>query len=148
MAIIPWKPFWDIDRFFEELDPWRERMLELFEGEMRLPRMDLFRENGNLVAEFEMPGVSPEDVQVEIQDGVLRVRAQRKEEKEEKERGYYRKEIRRAEYNREVILPEEVEEGKITAEMGQDGILRVLMPVVEREESKARQIKVKKKSKK
>ena len=144
MALIKWSPFWELERFFEEFEPLRDKVLEFWSGEFRMPRMDLYEEDGNLVAVFEMPGVKPEDVEVTISDGILHVKAERRKEEETKERGYYRREIRWDSYYRAIDLPVDVLEDKITAEMDQTGVLRVVMPLAGKPQTKPKKIKVKK----
>lgn len=132
MAIIPRRPFFNLEDFFEEWPEW-----PAFEGEgtmMRSPRMDVYEEDGNLVAEVEMPGVDLEDVEVNIKDNVLRVEAEREKKEEKEEKGYYCKELSRGYYRRAVSLPVEVEDQKAEAKL-KDGILKVVVPKVEKEEA-------------
>lgn len=150
MAIIPWRPFWNLERWFEE--DWPEewfgprwgRLLKVFEEPtMRTPRMDIYEDNGNLVAEVELPGMKPENIKVEVKDNTLCVEAEAEEKKEEKKRGYYRKELGKRYFRRLVPLPVEVEDEKTEATYG-DGILRVVIPkVVPKKEKKKKAVKVK-----
>jgi len=155
MPLIPRRPFWDIERFFEdwpEIDwfgwEWPEfRFPRLFPEfpKVRTPRMDIYEDNGNVVAEVELPGVDPKDIEVEVKDNVLRVEAKIEEKKEKKEKGYYRKELRRGYYKRAVPLPVEVVGEKAEATF-EGGILKVVIPKVKpskKEKEKKIKIKVK-----
>jgi len=152
MPIIPWKPFWDIDKFFEE--DWPEDWFDkprwglrkwLEETPMiRTPRMDIYEKDNNVIAEVELPGIDSKDIEVEVKDNVLRIEAKAEEKKEEKGKGYWRKESGTKYFKRQVALPAEVIGEKAEAEY-KDGILKVMMPKkeIKKEEKKPITIKVK-----
>jgi len=124
MPIIPWKPFGELDKFFEE-------GLSEFDwtNDKRIPRMDVYEDNKNVTAEIELPGVNSKDIDVEVKDGVLSVEAKKKEKSEKKEKGYYRREITSGYYKRTANLPAEVQEEKADANY-KDGVLKVVIPKV------------------
>ena len=147
MPIIPWRPFGDIERWFEEWpEEWFERprwgrMLSM----IRTPRMDIYETDGEVVAEVELPGVDPKNIEVEVKDNVLKVEAKAEEKKEVKEKGYYRKEMGARYFKRQVSLPTDVIGEKAEAEYT-DGVLKVTVPKVKptkKEEKKGIKIKVK-----
>lgn len=127
MAIMPRKPFFDLERFFEDWPEWSGL------ATMRSPRMDVYEEGNNLVAEVEMPGVEAGEVEVNIKENVLRVEAKKEREKEKEEKGYYCKELSSGYYRRAVSLPAEVEDEEAEAEL-KDGILKITVPKEERED--------------
>jgi HSP20 family protein len=140
MPIIPWRPFWEIERWFEEF--WPEEW-EFGFPRIRTPRMDIYEKDDKVVAEVELPGVDPKNIEVEVKDNVLRVSAKGKEVKEEKGKGYYKREMGERYFKREVLLPTEVIEEKAEAEY-ENGILRVTIPKAKpKEEKKKIKIKVK-----
>jgi len=142
MPLIPYRPFWDIDRWFEE--EWPERWLPRIPA-FRAPRMDIYEDNGNVVAEVELPRVDPKNIEVEVKDNILKVEAKTEEKKEEKGKEYYRKELSRGFYKRAVPLPIEVIGEKAEASF-EGGILKVVIPKqkpVKKEEAKRIKIKVK-----
>jgi HSP20 family protein len=146
MPIIPWRPFWEMERWFEEGFP------EFFEEELfrfpkiRSPRMDIYEKDNKIIAEVEIPGVKPEDINIEVTDNLLKVEAKTIEEKEEKERGYYRKEIGKRYFKRIIALPVDVKGNEAVAEC-EDGVLRIEIPKVKKKEE-PKKIKVKVKAKK
>ena len=94
MPIIPWKPFWELERWFEE--EWPELEWPEFRfPRIRTPRMDIYEEGNNIVAEVEIPGIDPKNIEVEVKDNILKVEAKEEEKKEVKEKGYFKKEIGR-----------------------------------------------------
>jgi len=151
MPIIPWRPFGDIERWFEEWpEDWFERPkwgLRRWLEEVpmiRTPRMDIYETDGEVVAEVELPGVESKNIKVEVKDNVLRVEAKQEEKKEVKEKGYYRKEMGARYFKRAVSLPAEVIGEKAEAEYT-DGVLKVTVPKkeVKKEVKKPVKIKVK-----
>ena len=104
MALVPYNPFRDIERFFDE---WAAKFDELSFPEISLieePKMDIYEKDGKLVAEIAMPGVDPKSIDVSVEDNVLRVEAKKEEKVEEKKKNYYRKEIKAGYLKRMVAL--------------------------------------------
>ena len=102
--------------------------------------VDIYEDNGNVIAEMHVPAIDPEKVEISIEDDLLRVAGCREEKKEKKEKEYYHKEIRKGSFERIVRLPVEVEAKKSTASYT-DGVLKVTMP--KKKISKEGKIKVK-----
>mgnify|MGYP001773327740 CR=1 FL=1 len=140
MPIIPWRPFGDLERWFEEFWPesWEESFGFL---RVRTPRMNVYETENEVVAEIELPGVDPQNIDVQVKNGYLKVEAKGKQEKEEKGKGFYKREIGQSYFKRTVLLPAKVMEEKAEAEY-ENGILRVVMPKI-KEEGKKVKIKVK-----
>lgn len=142
MSLVPWKPFRDLDRFFEE--DWEPAFKEI--PRAFHPAMDIYESDGNLVAEVQLSGIDPRKVDVSVEDNVLRIEGKEEEEKEEKKKGYYCKEIKKGAFRRVAVLPVEVEEKKAKAEF-KDGILKVIIPKLKAKKakkSKKIEIKIKK----
>jgi HSP20 family protein len=141
MPIIPWRPFWDIERWFGE--EWPERWFEFPRLPMiKTPKMDIYEDNGNVIAEVELPGVDPKNIEVEVKDNYLWVKAKTEEKKEEKKKGYYRKEISAGYYKRVIPLPTEVIGEKAEANY-QDGILKVAIPKAKPKKEEKKLVKIK-----
>ena len=151
MSLIPWRPFRDLEKWFEEEWPeiweWPERWLPSVPrgALMRTPRVDVYETDGNVVAEFELPGVDPKNIDVEVKDDMIKVEAKAEEKKEEKKKGYYRKELSRGYYKRIVPLPVNVQENEAEASYKQ-GVLKVVIPKVESRKKAEKKVKVKVKS--
>lgn len=142
MPIIPWRPFRDIEEWLQEW--WPEEWFEEFPlPRIRTPRMNVYEEDNNVVVEAELPGVKPEDIDIEVKENQLKIEAKREEKKEEKEKGYWRKELRAAHFKRIIPLPIEVVGEKAEASF-EDGILKITIPKKELpKEKKGVKIKVK-----
>jgi HSP20 family protein len=124
-----WPQGWDrglFDRPFRPFEAWRRL---LGEGEVSVEE---FMEHGEIVVRAELPGVdSDRDVDIEIVDGNLRIRAERRQEEKVEERNYRRSEIRYGSFTRILPLPSGTKEDDIKASY-KDGILEVRAPVQER----------------
>ena len=107
------------------LEAWR-RLL----GEQQVA-VEEFTENGQIVVRAELPGADPDrDIDVSIDGGNLRIRAERRDEKTTEGRNYRRSEIRYGSFTRTVPLPIGTKEDQITASY-KDGILEVRAPLDE-----------------
>ncbi len=143
MALIPYRPpFKDLEDWFEDWDFPRFPITPV----IKEPRMDIYEEGNNVVAEIETSGIDPTKLEVSIKNNILRVEGKEEEKKEEKKRGYYQKEIRRGYFKRIASLPVEVLGDKAEA-VCEDGILKVMIPkarpAAEKPEKKI-EVKVKK----
>lgn len=135
------------------LSPWREGFEDLlsrfwgdeeeafFAGQM-VASMDMAETDKTVEVRLDLPGVKPENVDIQLNAGTLTVRGERKEEEEEedKERNYHRMERRYGSFSRSVTLPCLVREDEAAAAY-KDGVLTITLP--KSEEAKTRRIKVK-----
>jgi HSP20 family protein len=132
-AVTRWEPFAELgelrsqfDRLFSDLYGSRERSWT--------PAMDVLRDNGNLLIHAEVPGIKPEEVNIEVQDDILTVSGRHEETKEEKERDYLRRERRSGWFTRSVALPPGVDAKKIKAKT-HDGVVEVTIPLPKEEKN-------------
>ena len=96
-------------------------------------RLEELREDDTLVVRAEMPGIDPAtDVEITIDDGVLHIRAERRETHEESDEksGRYRSEFRYGTFTRRLPLPPGATEADVQASY-RDGILEIRVPVGE-----------------
>ncbi|KRE64964.1 heat-shock protein Hsp20 [Arthrobacter sp. Soil736] len=94
-------------------------------------RVEEFVAGKTLVVRAEMPGVDPDkDVEITIDSGSLRIRAERQEKEEHKDKGYFRSEFRYGSFSRSIPLPDCVKEEDIKASYV-DGVLEVRTPLPE-----------------
>lgn len=89
---------------------------------------------------MDVPGMKPEDINVQVTGDTVHVSGERKEEKEEKEKTFHRIERRSGKFAETVVLPSAVNDEKIQAEF-HDGVLTITLPKTEA--SKTRTVKVK-----
>jgi HSP20 family protein len=91
------------------------------------PAIDLVEDGDHYVLRADLPGLSEDDVKVEVEDGVLTVSGERKSEREERKDGYYRLERAAGSFARSLRLPENVDASSIEAQFDR-GVLEVRVP--------------------
>jgi HSP20 family protein len=108
-------------------------------GRRWMPPMDLVEAEDHFVLKADLPGLTDEDVKIEVQDGTLTISGERKAEHEEREHGWYRIERSFGSFNRSLSLPEHVDASGIKAEF-KNGVLEVRIP--KPEERKPQRIEI------
>jgi HSP20 family protein len=95
----------------------------------RSPAVDVREEGGRFVIEAELPGLAETDVRIEVENGVLTMSADRKEEKQEEDdsRKWVRRERREFSFRRSFNLPDIADGEKIDARL-KDGLLTIEIP--------------------
>ena len=136
MPIIKWEPFNELERFLEE-----RPYISLFPKLGWDLAVDLFEEEGSVVAKMSLPGVKTEELDITIDEDMLTVTGTREEEKETDKKDYYSKEIRRGAFSRSVSLPKAVDGSKAEAAYA-DGVLKITMPVVKGQEKRSVKVQV------
>lgn len=106
------------------------------------PSIDVFERKGEFVVRADLPGMTRDNITVEVTDGELVVHGERKEEKEQKEKGYYASERSYGAFYRAVPLPEGVKADEAKATF-KDGVLEIAMPAGKAPEKHGRQLEIK-----
>lgn len=102
-----------------------------------MPSLDIYSDDDkNLVVEVHTPGYEEKDINLNLQNGVLEIRGQRQNTQEEtdKKRGYMVKESS-SNFYRRIVLPEYVDENKVSAELDK-GVLKITVPYAKKPEPK------------
>lgn len=94
--------------------------------------LDVSEDDKSVLVRASLPGFKKEDIEVEIHDGVLAIKAQHTEETEVKNERYYRKERRTGSVSRRIALPGAVLETDTKAEL-KDGVLTLTLPKSQKE---------------
>jgi HSP20 family protein len=92
-----------------------------------IPAMDLVETDDHLVLRADLPGLSEDDVEIEVRDGVLTISGERKSEHEAKGEGYHRVERAFGHFSRSLTLPRGTEAGEVDARFD-NGVLEVRVP--------------------
>ena len=92
-----------------------------------VPAMDLLETGDHFVLRADLPGVSQEDVSIELEDNVLTVAGERKSDHETKGEGFYRVERAFGSFSRSLTLPKGVDADGVSAAFA-DGVLEVRIP--------------------
>ncbi len=106
------------------------------------PYTDVFREDGDLIVRAELPGIDRETgLTIEVEDNVLHILGEKREEREVKEDDRYVRECQYGTFQRDVVLPEGVAADTIRATY-EDGVLLVRMPIPEPAEEATQKVKI------
>lgn len=106
------------------------------------PSVDLVRRDDSLVLRADIPGIKPEEVKIEVDDDVLTISGEHREESEEKKEHYVRRERRIGSFSRSLALPAGVAADDIEA-MTADGVLEVTIPAPKAQPAKTVEVKAK-----
>jgi len=112
---------------------------EALEGSLWSPAVDIVETDNEIVLRADLPGVEPKDVDIQVQNGTLTLRAERKFESDVKEDNFRRIERVYGSFVRSFTLPQAVDPESVAAEY-RNGVLEVKLP--KRPEAKPKQIKV------
>lgn len=152
----PLTTFRSIDRLFNEMTSffnesfWRPFDLSFPDFNLRLlneepffrtPLANITEEDDMFKIKAELPGLDKGDLEVAIKDGMLEIKGEKKEEHEEKKKGFIRKEYSSSSYFRRFKLPENIDNDKIDATLNK-GLLEIKLPKKEAEEKKKKRIEV------
>jgi HSP20 family protein len=132
MALVRWNPWQGLD-LQRDMDALMRRLIGAFDGpgiasRGWVPAVDVFHRAKDLVIRAELPGIDPErDVEITVQDGMLTIRGERRQEERINHGGTFRYESASGRFERSVMLPEGVKEDDIRASY-ENGILEVVVP--------------------
>jgi HSP20 family protein len=148
MALIRWEPIGELNTIQNEMN----RLFNTFfdqsgtgsrgtgdSSRRWIPAMDLVETGDHYVLRADLPGLSDEDVNVELQDNVLTVSGERKTAHEANQEGYYRLERAFGGFSRSLTLPEGVDPEGVQAHFDR-GVLEIRIP--KPEERKPRQVQI------
>ena len=143
VRLNPWKEMATMqnrfNRFFDD------SFFRTFDGEDDIqmgswhPVVDMFDKDDSYIVKAELPGLDKKDISVDIKDGVLTLKGERRHENEVKEENYFRRERTYGKFQRSFRLPVDVDPDAIRAEF-KNGVLEIEVP--KPEEQKPKQITV------
>ncbi len=128
-----------IDKFFEEFPRiWPVTL----SAETFVPAVDISETDKSYEFEIELPGMKKEDVDIEIDDGVLTIRGEKREERKEEKKGYKKIERNYGKFERSFSLPSDIDEKNISAKF-ENGVLNISIPKSPESKSAKRKIDIK-----
>jgi len=143
--LIRWEPAREMmtlreamDRLFDDAFT---RPLSLREG-WSAPAIDMYQTDDEIVVKAALPGIKPDEVQINITGEVLTLKGEVKQEQEKKEKAWHIREQRWGAFERSVILPTDVVSDKAKAEF-ENGTLTITLPKAEEVKPKVINIKAK-----
>ena len=123
------------DQFFEDF-----RLPSLFSEEAGFaPAFDVSETEKELIVKAEVPGMDKKDIGINLSDGLLTIKGEKKQEKEEENESFHCVERRYGKFSRTLRLSSEVETDRVDATY-KDGVLKITLP--KREAAKPRKIEI------
>ena len=135
----------EMDRLYGDFDFGRSltsgvgeiaRLAEL-ETSMWAPQVEAFEQDGELIVRADLPGLTKDDINVDITDDAIKIRGERRQEREENKEGYYRSERSYGSFYREIPLPGGINREEANATF-RNGVLEITMPAPARQPSSRR----------
>jgi len=148
MNLVKWDPFRELEEVSNRLNRlfWRpqaqtepgQEMLAMADW---APSVDISETDTAYLVKAEIPGVKKEDVKVAIQDGMLTIQGERRQEKEEKGKKFHRIERSYGSFTRSFRVPGDADENSVKAEF-KDGMLNVTLAKSEKAKPKSIEVSV------
>ncbi len=134
MAVARWTPMPNVASLQNEMNRMFQQFVRGGNGEEAgwglhtwTPPVDIYETDEALILKAELPGISKDDVSVEIHQNTLILRGQRQHEAEVKEDKYHRVERAYGTFQRSFVLPTLVDQDKVQATY-KDGVLELRLP--------------------
>lgn len=131
MALVRWDPMRELDSLQGELNRAFDGFFGARGNDVRarrwIPAMDVVESDDHLVLRADLPGITEDDIEIEIKDNVLTVSGERKVEDEKRDEGYYRVERAFGSFSRSLTLPEGVKADDVSASFDK-GVLAISIP--------------------
>jgi HSP20 family protein len=105
------------------------------------PSVDIYEEGDNIILKSEMPGMTKEDIEVNLTDDTITLSGEKKKEEKEEKKDYYSLERSFGSFKRSFALPSEVQSDKAKASF-KDGVLKITIPKSEAKKKKEKKIKI------
>ncbi|MBN2645281.1 MAG: Hsp20/alpha crystallin family protein [Desulfuromonadaceae bacterium] len=146
MTLVRWDPWREmeelVERYNRELGAGKEESSQdvMRKGDWS-PRVDIAETDDQFIIKAEIPEVKKEDVKVTVENGVLLLHGERKQEKEEKGKTYHRIERHYGVFNRSFTLPETVSQKGIEASF-KDGVLTITLKKQEKAKPKTIEVTI------
>lgn len=143
MPITKYNPFADTEEFPTGLRLFQDTINRLMSDQATArpwaPAVDILETENELVLKADVPGIDQKDIDIQIENGTLTLKGERKFERDEKNKGFHRMERSYGAFVRYFTLPDTVDSEHVRAEYS-SGVLSVTLP--KKEVAKPRSIKV------
>jgi HSP20 family protein len=140
MALIRWQPFHEMDYLQRDMNRLFDRLATTAtNGDLDraafVPPAEIQEESDAIHLKLEVPGMTAEDLDIQVSAEAVSISGERKEETKTEEKGMTRTEFRYGRFQRVIPLPVRVQNTNVQANY-QDGILKLTLPKAEEEKNK------------
>ncbi len=144
MSLINWNRHKDLfpslPSFFERMG-WDDDFMSNFWNGKSVPAVNISETDDNFLVEVAAPGMEKKDFNVSVEEGMLTISAEKKDEKETKEKNYCRQEYNFTSFERSFRLPDNVDADSVKAKY-EDGLLKINLKKTAVEAARKVEIKV------
>lgn len=148
MNLVKWNPFRELEDVSNRLNTIFGRLPVRVESEREMlgvsdwtPSVDISETDTAYLIKGEIPGVKKEDIKVTVEDGMISMRGERHQEKEDKGEKFHRIERSYGSFMRSFRVPDDADESAVKAEF-KDGMISVTLPKSEKARNKPRAIEI------
>lgn len=139
MAIVRFNPWFEIDRIQRQLDHILDEATPNLNWDganhSGAPAVELHEGDNSIQLKMELPGIKPEDLNIEVTEDAVSIAGERKSETKSEQKGVVRSEFRYGTFRRVIPLPSRVKNTDVTANY-QDGILHLTLPKTDAERNR------------
>jgi HSP20 family protein len=144
MSLTRWEPFRELvalrNAFDRLIDEPLARRGDWLAALRDVPAMNMYDVNGSVAVDIALPGVKPEEVEINVTGNTLVVKGEHREKEEVNEEDYYRREVHYGSFTRTIEFPMGVDIDKIEAKF-EDGVLKIVAPKLPEAHTKRVEIK-------
>jgi HSP20 family protein len=128
-------------------DPFRDMMNRFFDNKLwpsqsddwsqfgKFPQVDISETDQSVIVSADIPGIHPDEIDIDIHDGILTLSGSTESEDEDQGKKYYRYERRTGSFSRSFVLPTQVDEDRIEA-TAKHGVITITLPKIATKEKK------------
>ena len=144
MTLIKYEPFKELENFDDKI----QSLLNTFPDfhseyeESFYPKIDISEDEKNIYVDSELPGIKKKDIKISINDNILTISGEKKNERNEKDLNFFRTERTYGSFSRSFTIPVEINTDSIDAEF-EDGILKVVIEKLKEKKVSGRLINIK-----
>lgn len=131
----------EIDRVFSDFNRGTPAMAEFRKGMMGL-KVNVAETDKAVEVTAEIPGVDASDIDVQLKDGILTIKGEKKEEKDDKQKDYHVVERCYGMFERSFTVSADIDAAKVEASFDK-GVLKVMLPKLPAAQAKVQKIEVK-----
>lgn len=147
MALIKYRPYNNVDVFDRGLSRFFDSLFDTsgFErstGYSYTPKADVIENENKYLIHLEAPGLGKGDIEVNLENNILTIKGERKNEVREEKNNYLYQELTYGKFTKTFTLPDGVEADKIDAKL-ENGILELQVPKAEKQKRKEIAVKIK-----
>lgn len=144
MTLIKYEPFKELENFNDKI----QSLLNTFPDfnseyeESFYPKIDISEDEKNIYVDSELPGIKKNNLKISLNDNILNISGEKKNEREEKNISFYRTERTYGSFSRSFTIPGEINPDTIDAKF-EDGILKIVIEKLKEKSISGRLINIK-----